>query len=417
MKRLFVFIALLFVLAACSTNKQPTDKEQPSVDSGLAFEAVVGSGTTSDWRFLSYTFTTFVFIPYKDVAKPSDKVNVSVAGPEGWYFNQPLVFEVGADEFGPEAIRNMPNIPLVSGTYTVTTKVNGQTYVTESTADSTKVLPATTVEFSLEDTSASLNWTGIPEAKSYRVYVGMSDLNVKIESTRNLSAFFNDLEMTPADYTGRVTAFNFDVTSPLKVRPTPQPILSISESEATIIPFTEGTFYQVDPSARYLVGDDNDTGKPATAVSLEGLEALPGECLHLIREGDFKSDGSSPELSGDMIAVFQSASGFLMPGANGNQSFEYTSPTAQGKPVDIPEDFWVPGRLITVQIPEGATQLLFSADDVRNSDNSDTNDDFGVRIAKTGCRTAASPKPEPGLPPIDPTPTAPDNALTHFLRQ
>jgi hypothetical protein len=103
--------------------------------------------------------------------------------------------------------------------------------------------------------------------------------------------------------------------------------------------------------------------------------------------GDFVSDNSplKPDASGDMIAVFQDGTNFLNPGMLGNQNAEYTSPTAQGKPVDIAEDFWVPGRLIKVQIPEGATQLLLSADDVYNSDNTDPDDDFGVRVAKVSC--------------------------------
>jgi hypothetical protein len=349
-----------------------------------AFEVVVGSATSSDWRFPG-VLTAYLLLVNEDSAKPHGNVAITVTGPSGWNNNQPHVFTSYVTEFGRDVIRIAPTTPLVSGTYKVSAIVNSQEYKTETVVSSEATLGVSSVDFKLEGSVANLNWTSVTGATSYRSFLGASDINVKGERTLGLSSQFSNLNLGPAEYTGRVYAVNYDLTASQIQRPFPQFMVSVSESAFTLVPFTGSTFFKVDPAGRYLNGDSNDTGKPAPALSLSQLGAVPGECVGLMREGDFQSDPLSLDASPDMIGVFRNGGGFLNPGALGNQSGEYTTPTAQGKPTDIAEDFWVPGRKITVQIPEGAVELLLSADDVRNSDDTDPDGDFGVLVAKVSC--------------------------------
>jgi hypothetical protein len=353
-----------------------------------AFEVVVGSATSSDWRFQG-VLTAYLLLVNEDSAKPQSNVTVTVRGPSGWNNNQPHVFTSYATEFGRDVIRVAPTIPLVSGTYKVTAVVNGQDYATESVVSSETVLEVSSVDFTLNGNVATSTWTSVKGATSYRSFLGASDINVKGERTLSLSSGFSNLNLGPAEYTGRVYALNYDATAAQIQRPFPQFMVSVSESDVTLVPFTPSSFFKVDPAARYLNGDSNDTGKPATALSLSQLGAVPGECIGLMRKGDFQSDSSRPDASPDMIGVFEGSAGKLNPGALGNQSSEFTVPTAQGQDTDIPEDFLVPGRKIIVQIPDGATGLSLSADDVRNSDNSDPDKDFGVLVAKVSCPSGA----------------------------
>jgi hypothetical protein len=354
-----------------------------------AFEVAVGSATTTDWRFPG-VLSSFLILVNEDFVKPQSNVSVSVVGPQGWNNNRPYTFTVFVSEFGRDVVRIAPTTPLESGSYTASAVVNGQTYTTKSDVSADATLGGSSLTFSLTQPVADLSWTSVPGATSYRSYLGASDINVAAKETLQQNAQFDKLTLQPAEYTGRVYAFNYDVTTANPERPFPQLMVSFSESDnIALVPFAGSSFAKVDPAARYLVGDDNDSGRPATALSLSQLGAAPGECVALMRQGDFKSSGISLDRSPDMIAVFSGSAGLLMPGALGNQSGEYTSPTAQGKEIDIPEDFLVPGRMVTVQIPDGATQLLVAADEVRNSDNSDPDDDFGILHKKVTCTGAA----------------------------
>ncbi len=355
-----------------------------------SFEIVVGSATMNDWRFPG-VLTAFLLLVNEDAAKPQSNITVSVTGPQGWNNNRAYTFTAFASEFGRDVVRIAPNAPLVSGRYSVSAVVNGQSYVTESDVSTELKLepPSVTFNFQAAQRSADVAWTPVNDAVSYRTYVGASDINVAGKETLVERADFTNLVLQPAEYTGRVYAFNYNTTLANPERPFGQFMVSFAEStDVELVPFTASTFAKVDPSARYLVGDNNDSGKPATALLLSTLGASVGECIGLMRQGDFKGDSTKPDLSPDMIAVFRGNAGFLSPGALGNQSSEFTTPTAQGKDTDIAEDFWVPGRQIVVQIPEGATQLLLAADDVRNSDDSDPDNDFGVLYAKVSCPSA-----------------------------
>jgi hypothetical protein len=349
-----------------------------------AFEVVVGSATSSDWRFPG-VLTAYLLLVNEDSAKPQGNVSVTVTGPSGWNNNRPRVFTSFLTEFGRDVVRIDPTISLVSGTYKVSAVVNGQEHITESVVSSEATLGVSSVDFNLTGNVANLEWTSVTDATSYRSFLGASDINVKGEKTLGLNSQFSNLNLGPAEYTGRVYALNYDAAAPQVQRPFPQFMVSVSESDVTLVPFTPSTFFKVDPAARYLTSDSNDTGKPATALSLSQLGAVPGECVGLMRQGDFQADSLKRDGSPDMIGVFEGSAGKLNPGALGNQSSEFTVPTAQGQDTDVPQDFLVPGRKIIVQIPDGATGLLLSADDVRNSDNSDPDGDFGVLVAKVSC--------------------------------
>jgi hypothetical protein len=354
-----------------------------------AFEVVVGSATSSDWRFPG-VLTAYLLLVNEDSAKPQSNVTMTVTGPSGWNNNNPHVVTSYATEFGRDVIRVAPTIPLVSGTYQVMAVVNGQKYVTESVVSSEAALRVSSVDFTLNGNVANSNWTSVEGATSYRSFLGASDINVKGERTLSLSSEFSNLNLGPAEYTGRVYALNYDATAAQLQRPFPQFMVSVSESDVTLVPFSGSTSFPVDPAGRYFLNsDDNDTGKPATTLTLAQLGAVPGECLGLMRTGDFRADPLRLDASPDMIGVFRNGMNFLTPSALGNQSDEYTTPTAQGKPTDIAEDFLVPGRKIIVQIPDGATGLSLGADDVRNSDNSDPDGDFGVLVAKVNCTGGA----------------------------
>lgn len=353
-----------------------------------AFEVVVGSAVSSDWRFRG-VLTSFLLLVNEDSAKPQSNVSVTVTGPSGWNKNQPYVFTSYVTEFGRDVLRVTPTTPLVSGTYTATALVNGKEYETTSVISSEATLKVSRVDFQLENNVATLNWTSVKGAASYRSFLGVSDINIKGERTLRLGSEFSNLNLAPAEYTGRVYALNYDATASQLQRPFPQFMVSVSESDVTLVPFAEGAFFKVDPASRYLNSDSNDAGNPATTLSLSQLGATPGECLGLMRSGDFQADSSRVDASPDMIGVFRSSTAFLTPGVLGNQSSEYTTPTAQGKLTDMPEDFLVPGRKIIVQIPDDATALALSADDVRNSDNTDPDSDFGVLVAKVSCPSVA----------------------------
>jgi hypothetical protein len=384
--RYIYYVAARNDLGASETVRQDGDP----VRVRPAFEAVVGSANTKDWRF-PQPVTAYLFLVHEDAAKPKSDVVVTVSGPQGWNNNHASSFTMSPSQFSRDLVRVAPNLSLESGTYTVSAVVNGQTYTTQSVVSKEAVLGVSKVGFQLtnSNSNAGVNWEKVTGAKSYFSYLGASDINVRGVRTLSLNSEFNSLKLGPAEYTGRVYALNYDATAKEIERPFPQFMVSVGESDLTLVPFTGSTFFKVDPAARYLEGDSNDTGKPATALSLTQIGAAPGECVGLMRAGAFKSDALKLDLFPDMISVFRGNTGLLNPGALGNQSSEYTSPTAQGKEIDIPEDFLVPGRQIAVQIPEGATELLVSADDVRNSDNSDPNNDFGVLVAKVSCPSAA----------------------------
>ena len=97
-----------------------------------------------------------------------------------------------------------------------------------------------------------------------------------------------------------------------------------------------------------------------------------------------------------MWGVFSDSSGnFIAPGEKSQSGWSVvTGNTVRGnKSTDIPEDFWIPNSSDShycnkLQVPDGATQILFSPADGFFSDNVDRNNNFvsNVHIMKAQAR-------------------------------
>ncbi len=151
------------------------------------------------------------------------------------------------------------------------------------------------------------------------------------------------------------------------------------------------TFIQVNPKGTYLFVETscfNDQAEEPTSVSLSTLGIAPGMLITLRRKGAFKAGDAFNDDQTTLGAVFKGSSGFLFPGAGGNQVCENSSscrafksiPTAcSALTTDIPEDFNVAAQP-TVEVPNGATEILFTPNDSFWNDNTDPNNDYGVEI-------------------------------------
>ena len=142
-------------------------------------------------------------------------------------------------------------------------------------------------------------------------------------------------------------------------------------------------FVKVNPAGTYLFVDSTCFGDQAatpTTVTLSNLGATPGMFLRLTRVGAFQAGEGFNDDQTTLGAVFRGPAGFIPPGPNGQNIALNSLPTAcNNLPTDIPEDFNAESQ-ITVEVPVGATELLFTGNDSFWSDNTDPNNDYGVSI-------------------------------------
>lgn len=153
---------------------------------------------------------------------------------------------------------------------------------------------------------------------------------------------------------------------------------------------TEGKFFKIDPQGTYLYVDPSFDVKVApTRVSLAELSLdpqkplPPGDFICLKVEGAIQPFRGAGDYYNPTAAVFVGNGGsFLAPGLKSLVWSQTTNPTwPRGLATDIPQDFFIPSDDFTIaQIPEGATSIYFTLDDALFRDNSDPNEDYGVRI-------------------------------------
>jgi len=139
-------------------------------------------------------------------------------------------------------------------------------------------------------------------------------------------------------------------------------------------------FVKVNPAGTYLLVDPCDQAAPPTSVTLSSLGIVPGEFIRLTRVGAFKFGANFNDDGTSLAAVFRGPPGFIAPGPDSQHvSFNSGSTFCNNIPTNIAADFNVDPQIV-VQVPVGATEILFTAGDSFWSDNTDPNNDYGVSI-------------------------------------
>jgi hypothetical protein len=151
------------------------------------------------------------------------------------------------------------------------------------------------------------------------------------------------------------------------------------------------------PAGTSVVGIDarctflRTSGENACAswpINLANLGLKAGDLIRLDVLGDFSfAAGELPDETRQMIGVF-SSSATLLPGDRQNRvagaidagADIVTTPTLFGsRDTDIAQDFSISS--LKIRIPAGARYLFVAAPDIFNSDNTDPDADYAVRIA------------------------------------
>ncbi|AUN96521.1 hypothetical protein C0V70_00045 [Bacteriovorax stolpii] len=154
-----------------------------------------------------------------------------------------------------------------------------------------------------------------------------------------------------------------------------------------IHPLEFSFFLKVDPTGTYLPAYFSS----ATRLNLQSIPGNPninlqaGDIIYIQGLGNYQTEPAEyggTDTHAWMIGVFASNGKFYFPGEDSIYESIESSPTFIGHlPTDIPEDFYIPfDGYVKLQVPEGATEILFTADDNLFTDNSDPNYDFGVKI-------------------------------------
>ena len=155
-------------------------------------------------------------------------------------------------------------------------------------------------------------------------------------------------------------------------------------------------FLSVNPRGTYLYtdrGSDHpwapDFAAPATRLNLASIpdiDVAPGDIITLQAVGASSWFPDGPDnLNYGLLAVFSGPGGLLFPGPLTTADEIVSQPTMpRGFQTDIAEDRFIPyDSAVELEIPEGATALLFSLNDGYFYDNSDPNGDFGVLVKVT----------------------------------
>lgn len=333
----------------------------------------------------------FVYYAFPSEGLGDGDVTATITGPDGWNADQAVTFEASKAilEDGWTTFSRY-GIDAVAGEYQLEVNVKGTLYTATAMLINPDYAFPPVEEITVDATSATgvtVSWEHLSMAKSYSVGLwsgNYAELVKGYAATTETTYTFADLNLAPGGYLVEVVAWPFDITGyPVKVEP-----YGFSFNAVTFtIPPPESTFYPVDPTGTYLPRKTDDPTNPATAITLSTMDAQAGECLGLVGAGDYspRIEDGRPDVSNSMIGVFHGPGGAVTPGPRGTQASIVTSPTSDGMATDIPEDFNVAGFMVTVQVPEEATELLFSPNDSFHSDNGDPDGDYGVYIAKVAC--------------------------------
>ncbi len=147
----------------------------------------------------------------------------------------------------------------------------------------------------------------------------------------------------------------------------------------------------INPTASYLLVNNDPGATDATPIDLAPLGIYPGDLVGLTAQGSFFFTHQSTNPVDGMSGVFSSSSTLLasnvlfrVPGAIASGT-PYVSPnTYRGDvPTDIPQDFSIFSTNTTVRVPLGAAYLFVAAKDTLYKDNVDNSTDpFRLLIAQ-----------------------------------
>ncbi|QDK43548.1 hypothetical protein DOM21_19230 [Bacteriovorax stolpii] len=146
-------------------------------------------------------------------------------------------------------------------------------------------------------------------------------------------------------------------------------------------------FLNINPMGTYLP----EHAGGATRLSFQSIPNNPniklqaGDIIYIQGLGNYQTEPveyGGTDTHAWMIGVFANRGTFYFPGEDSIYESIESAPTYIGQlPTDIPEDFYIPfDGSVKLQVPKGATEILFSPDDNKFTDNSDPNGDFGVQI-------------------------------------
>ncbi|MBN2367232.1 MAG: T9SS type A sorting domain-containing protein [Calditrichaeota bacterium] len=145
------------------------------------------------------------------------------------------------------------------------------------------------------------------------------------------------------------------------------------------------TTISINPKQTYLRINNDPGTLDAIPLALDSLGISWGDSLMLQQMGDY-DNGPGGDVYTAMIGVFSTNDSLLdpsqphrVPGAIEAGEDYVSSPTWSGNlATDIPEDFRIDTTYISV--PDSAEYIFVCAHDSKYGDNSDPDNDFGVRI-------------------------------------
>jgi hypothetical protein len=160
------------------------------------------------------------------------------------------------------------------------------------------------------------------------------------------------------------------------------------EKDAAALPQPVGASVIGIDSRSTFLRTNGEAASPSWPINLANLGLKAGDLIRLDVLGDFSySGGEMPDEVRQMIGVF-SSSATLLPGDRLNRvagaidagAEAVTEPTLIGRrDTDIAQDF--PIGSLKIRIPAGAKYLFVAAPDIFNSDNTDPDANYALRIA------------------------------------
>jgi len=148
------------------------------------------------------------------------------------------------------------------------------------------------------------------------------------------------------------------------------------------------TLIFINPKSTYLKLSNDSGALNAVGINLNDLGLIDLDHIVLQQKGDYDNGPNGDTYIG-MSGVFSVNDSLLestqqnrVPGAiNAGEDFSTHNTYYSNLVTDIPEDFYIDS--IVIQIPDSAEYLFISPHDSWFNDNSDPDNDYGVRIVKT----------------------------------
>jgi hypothetical protein len=149
-----------------------------------------------------------------DGSGPTATFNITLTGPSGWNKDAPVVLNDWG--FGtPYYAWGNTDAKAVTGSYTLSSTIDGVTYSAAFAVDASDVLPATTVTPSAASaTGATGTWTAVTGAAMYRIAIQDAttgnELNQRVYTTALTAAITGASMNTANPYRLVVNAYSFD---------------------------------------------------------------------------------------------------------------------------------------------------------------------------------------------------------------